>query len=255
MELGWGKFEVEVDARIFWVLTGAHWSIRVNGALRPGWKVQSLSPGDRLSVESDGPGAIAYFCVAGVLQSRRLFGSAATAPREALEGMDQGRICAGSTWSVVRSVSTDVVLGRLINPKYIPDYRAPLSLEFFPGEQWSAMPTFDRERFLQADWRLGKDSDRVGFRLDGSALGNFPPMTESEGMLRGSVQVPPDGKPMIMMNDGPSMGGYPKAGCISARSCDALAQRRPGDLMRFVVADLRQCQLQRQSMLRFFACP
>jgi biotin-dependent carboxylase-like uncharacterized protein len=92
---------------------------------------------------------------------------------------------------------------------------------------------FDEEtikRFLSSPWRIGSTSDRVGSRLEGEPLRHLGP-TEilSDGMVPGSIQVPPDGRPIVMMADGPTTGGYPKIGTVVTADLPLLAQLLPAE--------------------------
>jgi KipI family sensor histidine kinase inhibitor len=85
------------------------------------------------------------------------------------------------------------------------------------------------ERFLGSEWVVGSDSDRAGCRLAGPALEHAGPAEiASEGMVPGSIQVPPDGRPIVMLADGPTTGGYPKIATVVADDLARLAQVVPG---------------------------
>jgi allophanate hydrolase len=92
---------------------------------------------------------------------------------------------------------------------------------------------FDREtiaRFLSSPWRVGSTSDRVAGRLEGEALRHLGPAEIlSDGMVPGSIQVPPDGKPIVMTADGPTTGGYPKIATVVTADLPLLAQLVPGE--------------------------
>ena len=90
--------------------------------------------------------------------------------------------------------------------------------------------------FLEAGWRAGLDSDRVGARLDGPRLKHAgPPEIVSDGMVPGCIQVPPDGRPIVMLSDCPTTGGYPKIACVVSDDLGLLAQAIPGKTeIRFV---------------------
>ena len=84
--------------------------------------------------------------------------------------------------------------------------------------------------FLETSWRVGSASDRVGLRLEGG-----PPLRHrlraeilSDGMVPGCVQVPPDGRPIVMAADGPTTGGYPKIATVVTADLPLLAQLLPG---------------------------
>jgi len=90
---------------------------------------------------------------------------------------------------------------------------------------------------MAGQWQVGTDSDRVGIRLTGPTIawradrGELP----SEGMVRGAVQVPPNGLPVILGPDHPVTGGYPVIAVVADADIDLLSQVRPGDSMRFAL--------------------
>ncbi|MEZ5250952.1 MAG: hypothetical protein R2713_17590 [Ilumatobacteraceae bacterium] len=83
-------------------------------------------------------------------------------------------------------------------------------------------------------WTVSVTSDRVGVRLDGPSLvrvrhGELP----SEGMVEGAIQVPPDGRPIVMLADHPATGGYPVVAVVDPADLWLVAQRPPGSEVRF----------------------
>jgi KipI family sensor histidine kinase inhibitor len=96
------------------------------------------------------------------------------------------------------------------------------------------------ETLLGAAWRTGLDSDRVGARLDGPRLRHSGSSEiVSDGMVPGCIQVPPDGRPIVMLPDCPTTGGYPKIACVVSDDLDILAQAIPGRTeIRFVAVQV-----------------
>jgi KipI family sensor histidine kinase inhibitor len=85
-------------------------------------------------------------------------------------------------------------------------------------------------QFLGSRFRLGANSDRVGCRLEGEPLRHQGPAEIlSDGMLPGSIQVPADGQPIVMLHDGPTTGGYPKIATVVTADLPLLAQLVPGE--------------------------
>jgi KipI family sensor histidine kinase inhibitor len=83
--------------------------------------------------------------------------------------------------------------------------------------------------FLGRPWRVSATSDRVGCRLEGEPLRHAgPPEILSDGMVPGSIQVPPDGQPIVMAADGPTTGGYPKIATVVTSDLHLLGQLVPG---------------------------
>ena len=93
-------------------------------------------------------------------------------------------------------------------------------------------------------WSVSPRSDRVGLRLDGDPLSAASASREQAGdlvsipMLPGAIQVPPDGRPIVLLVDAPTVGGYPVPAVVIAADLPALGQLRPGDTLRFEPLDL-----------------
>jgi biotin-dependent carboxylase-like uncharacterized protein len=115
-----------------------------------------------------------------------------------------------------------------------PHDGAPTVLEVLPGPRatWVGGWATALGGLLGVDRVVSGDSDRVGVRLSGSPVRRTQPWVEaelpSEGMVRGAIQVPPGGEPVLFLADHPVTGGYPVVAVLTASSCDRAAQLRPG---------------------------
>lgn len=102
-------------------------------------------------------------------------------------------------------------------------------LRVVPGPQHEAFTPADVAAFLSAAWTLGHASDRFGARLDGPRLTPLGPgEIVSDGLVPGCIQVPPDGRPIVTLAEGPTTGGYPKIATVVAADVARLAQLVPG---------------------------
>ena len=117
-----------------------------------------------------------------------------------------------------------------------------LEIALAPGPRADWFDASSRATLFDAVWTVTDRADRVGIRLDGPALaraargpgdGAAADELPSEGMIPGAVQVPPDGRPVILMADGPVTGGYPVIAVVTDAALDLLAQARPGTRIRF----------------------
>ncbi|MDQ4053425.1 MAG: biotin-dependent carboxyltransferase family protein, partial [Actinomycetota bacterium] len=91
------------------------------------------------------------------------------------------------------------------------------------------------DRLCRTAYTVTTESNRIGLRLDGSPIGwAREGELESEGMVLGAVQVPPDGRPVVFLADHPPTGGYPVVAVVRADDLWQCAQLRPGDEVRFV---------------------
>lgn len=111
-------------------------------------------------------------------------------------------------------------------------------LRVVPGPQDEAFAPEDLAAFLCSAWTLGHESDRFGARLDGPRLEPLGPgEIASDGLVPGCVQVPPDGRPIVALAEGPTTGGYPKIATVVAADVARLAQLVPGrGRLRFELA-------------------
>lgn len=110
------------------------------------------------------------------------------------------------------------------------------ALRVWPGPQWDQFDKTAQQAFFGQPWQLSNRSDRTGYRLEGSPI--IAPTGEliSEPVRIGSIQVPPNGQPVLTLHDGPTVGGYAKIALIDPADLDQLVQTRPGRNIRFVKA-------------------
>jgi len=121
------------------------------------------------------------------------------------------------------------------------------------GAHFEALDAASRAALFASEFRIDADSNRVGFRLDGARLALSEPLElVSEPVASGTLQLPPGGQPIALMAEHPTIGGYPRIGQVAAIDLSRLAQRRPGEGVRFAEIDLGAAQtryLQREREL------
>lgn len=118
-----------------------------------------------------------------------------------------------------------------------PPVRASGPLRVLLGPRDDALTPPGLEALLSTSWVVTPRSDRTGLRLDG------PPVARaradelaSEGLVAGSVQVPPDGRPVLFLGNHPTTGGYPVVAVVLREDLPRAAQLRPGDVLRLAAA-------------------
>lgn len=123
-----------------------------------------------------------------------------------------------------------------------PDYASGIA-RVIEGPQRHLFSDTQWTRFLETSWRVSPASDRMGYRLEGDAPLETPPADlPSEPTCVGAVQVPPDGMPIVLMADGPTVGGYPKIAVVITADLPVVAQRQPGTRVQFRVTTLPEAQ-------------
>ena len=100
-----------------------------------------------------------------------------------------------------------------------------------------------KEIFFNTEFKVTKLSDRMGMRLEGQSLENIVNTNiKSEGLIKGVVQVPSDGNPIIMLSDYGTIGGYPKIVNVISADFDKLVQITPGSVIKFKEVSLDEAE-------------
>jgi len=253
LEISFGGLECVADVPLQICVTGARLPLALNGRPQPLWSTLQLNPGDCLTLGHPTSGVRSYLSVQGgfVLESGP-GGSHATLVREGTGGLKgDGRPLQAGDCLPCRKTA-DQGAQRQIPDQWLPDYDAELVLDVILGAQVDRFPATSLDCFFRGLYRLTPQSDRMGARLSGPALAHNANQLISEGISLGAVQIPPDGQPIILLQDRQTIGGYPKLGAVTPRSLDALAQRMPGRDIRFRSIALYEAQLQETRFLGFF---
>jgi biotin-dependent carboxylase-like uncharacterized protein len=98
------------------------------------------------------------------------------------------------------------------------------------------------DALTDAAWRVGVEADRTGLRLDGRTLATDPSEVPSMGLALGAIQVPPDGRPILMLADRPVTGGYPVPAVVIGADIGRVAQLRTGDEVRFASVSIEEAR-------------
>jgi len=116
-----------------------------------------------------------------------------------------------------------------------------LCLRFIPGPEVDRFTLGGLNTFLSATYTVSPQSDRMGMRLIGPTIEHKGVADIlSSGVVPGTIQITGDGKPIILLNDAQTTGGYTRIGCIVQSDLDRLAQAKPGDLLRFAQERLKE---------------
>jgi biotin-dependent carboxylase-like uncharacterized protein len=188
-----------------------------------------LDAGDVLRVGAPARGLRSYLAVRGGLRHGQVLGSASF---DTLAGLGPPPLRPGD----VLHAGPAGTAYPLVDHAPERHDRGPLCVLAGPRADWFVDGSL--EALCRATWTVSVDSDRVGLRLEGPALTRREPGRElpSEPLVRGALQVPPDGRPVVMGPDHPTSGGYPVLGVVADNSWDRLAQARPGDRLSFTLA-------------------
>ncbi len=229
---------LEVLAPIDVAVTGANIGITVNERPILEWQSIRLEKGDILSIQQVKQGCRAYLAVNGGIDVPVVMGSCSTYTGGKLGGFF-GRIL--EKGDVIRSGAAKLSdKPRFIPEKMIPDYLSDKNIRAIPGPQDNffdeGLDVFFGSRFL-----VTSKANRMGYRLDGPSIEikeGMPKSIVSEPSMPGSVQIPADGQPIVLLVE-QTVGGYVKIATIISSDIPKIAQSTPGDTLQFEKIDLK----------------
>jgi len=211
----------------------------------PMWRALSVAAGSVLDIGAARHGARAYLAIAGGFAVERLLGSAATDVNAKLGGIDGRPLREGDR------LATGVGPAQpepphppwSLDPRPWFDADPATPIRLLRGTHFDALDAASRAALFEREFRVAADSNRVGFRLDGPRLALSAPLElVSEPLAAGTLQLPPGGQPIALMAEHPTIGGYPRIGHVAAVDLARLAQRRPGEGVRFAPIELDDAQ-------------
>jgi len=245
LEIGAGEVVLLAKEDCVVALAGSGYALQVNVWEFALWGSYFIRAGWTIHLRQSGFGMWAYLAMAGGIQSPVVLGSRSTYLRGHFGGHAGRALRAGD---VLRGDPAARVLmesaGQTLAPEARPAYREEPVLEVVPGPQISEFATETLRTLFSNPYSVTSASDRMGYRLEGPPLkhdgkADLP----SEGIAMGSIQVPPDGAPIVMMADCATTGGYPKVASVISADLPLLAQCTPGkDRVRFRLTALEAAQ-------------
>ncbi len=229
IEVTMGGLRAVAETDLWVAVTGAWGTVRLDGREVDPYQAHAWPAGAELHVDWFAHGARAYVAVRGGFDARQVLGSRAT---DLLAGLGPAALRAGDAVGV----RDDAVAPIPVAPP--APWGAPhddeLELELGPGPRADWFSADAIATLYDTVWTVSNHADRVGARLEGPALDRVRAgELASEGMVPGALQVPPSGRPTILLADGPVTGGYPVIAVVTDAALDLVAQARPGTRIRF----------------------
>ncbi len=231
-------------------VTGAQMPLTINGQSKALWQTHRIKKDDVIELGFAKSGLRCYLAVAGGFKLPKDFGSNSTVLREKVGGIAGAALQQGQ---FLPAASTYRPLLWALPQKYWPDFSNPLELGLIPGYQQHWFDESQWQQLCGTDYQVSALYDRMGYRLQGEPLLYHSRPLLSEGISYGAVQLPPDGLPIVLLNDRQTLGGYPKPGVVLARDAAALAQRQQGQQTRFYKIEPEQLEAHQQEQHRYWA--
>lgn len=206
------------------------------------WRSLLLKRGDRLTIGAVEEGGVAYLAVAGGFAIPAFMGSLSTYMRSGLGGFEGRALKAGDRLPL----NTTAAEGDERELAEEIDYGSgPVRVVL--GPQDDRFTAKGIETFLSAIYTVTKEADRMGIRLEGDSVEHTRGADiASEGVVTGSIQVPGNGKPIILMADRQTTGGYTKIATVISADLPRVGRMKPGDTLSFVAVEVAAAEAARR---------
>jgi biotin-dependent carboxylase-like uncharacterized protein len=240
LEVLLGGLVVRARGRVTVALTGAPCPATLEGRDVAHATLLDVPDGGVLRLGMPASGLRTYLTVRGGIDVAPVLGSRST---DTLSGIGPPPVRAGDLLPVGRPGRRFPHVDHVAHPPHHltgPEEPTVLHVLEGPRAAWVGGWSTGLGGLLAAPWHVSGHSDRVGLRLSGSRVERLEHWqhreVDTEGIVRGGVQVPPGGEPVVFLADHPVTGGYPVVAVLTASSCDVAAQLRPGDAVRLTAA-------------------
>lgn len=223
-----GLYRFQSNAII--ALTGAKMSAVINKLEVPFYQQIAVKAGDVLELGFTNRGCRTYLAIAGELDCDEVMGSKSTFTTGKFGGYEGRPLRKGDVIYWEQSDSHETIE---LDPEEIPYFSSRISLKITKGPEWDWIPGEEQNQLLAATFRVAQDSNRMGVRLMGNPLRTSDREMRSSAVIPGIIQLPPNGNPIILMQDSQTIGGYPRIAKVIENDMWRLGQAKPGDTITF----------------------
>lgn len=256
--------ELLIQEAVVIAVCGGDMSVTINGQPLPLWRPVLADAGVVIKFSAARSGCRSYLAVAGGFDVPEVMGSRSTYLRGVIGGFEGRTLKAGDVLLINKpnELSTRIMSALLAEQAgagfgsgcyAAPNWHAshfaiagnfaePI-IRAMPGTHYNRFTPESRQAVFSKTYRIGLQSDRMGCRLEGEKLLlNSPMEILSEAVANGTVQVPPDGNPIVLLADRQTTGGYLRIAQVASVDIPVFAQLRPCDSFRFEEVTLLEAE-------------
>lgn len=251
------KLLFEKDALIS--ICGGDLSPHIDGCLVPLWRPVLVKSGSILQFGAPKLGCRSYIAVAGGIDVPKVMGSRSTYVRGEFGGLEGRNIKEGDRLLIGKASELACCFMSQLAGRgkkrfsaakwgffstWLPAYSSESVVRIIRGPQFEWFTERAQKEFFTRSFHITTNSDRMGYRLGGGKLELRGTAELFSGAVSiGTIQVPPEGNPIILMADCQTTGGYPNIGYVVSVDIPILAQLKPGDFVKFQEISLEQAHM------------
>ena len=221
-------------------ITGdVNFTVKKNKSVINGISYQSfvLENGDELDIISTNKSVYGYLAISGELDIKYQWSSCSTNTKANI-GANNGKKLEAN-----QKINISKINDNLNNKKLNYLNKKIENIRVIKGTNFDYFSKEGKDIFFKKEFKVSKLTDRMGMRLEGPKIENTTDTNiKSEGLIKGVIQVPADGNPIIMLSDHGTIGGYPKIGVVISADYDKLVQLTPGTKIKFKDVELSSAE-------------
>lgn len=211
-------------------ITGASCEFFINDEKKEIWQSYNIKSGDIIKIGKILSGNWVYLCVFGGFDIKKEFGSNSVTIKEKLGGLDGNKLKKGD---ILPFLSSSFSYTQKLKKEFIPNYDEDLTLRIMFSYQKDFFSKKEKDKFLNSTYFVTNDFNKMGYKLKGEPINCQINGIVSEAIAFGSVQIPKDGQPIILLKDRQTIGGYPKIGVVLSMDCFRLSQVKTNAKIKF----------------------
>jgi biotin-dependent carboxylase-like uncharacterized protein len=223
-------------------ITGGDLSPTLNEEPLAMWRTHLLGEGDVVRFKKVKAGCRAYLAVSGGFVVSGIMGSSSTYLSGNFGGLEGRKLRRGDILHALDTPSSFIKLNLRFPGDWIPSLEKEVLLKAIPGPQDHHFTEEGFQTFCSSSYHVTPQCDRMGVRLEGPTIKRRSDVEESiisEGLISGAIQVPGNGKPIIILTELVT-GGYTKIATIISTDLPRVAQLKPGDQVRFMPVSIEE---------------
>jgi biotin-dependent carboxylase-like uncharacterized protein len=237
--------QIRIQTGVVLALTGAEMEADLDGEPVPWYQAFQARAGQLLDIRHCRRGMRGYLTVGGGLEVPVRLGSRSTSLAAGFGGLEGRPLRDGDLLMVGPTAGLSARWAGCGVPRsWLPGFDAPQIIRVVFGPQAEAFSEVGRRTFLTSVYAVSQASDRMGCRLEGPAIEHIGAADIiSDWIPLGGIQVPGNGKPIVLLADRQTTGGYTKIATVIGPDLPKLAQLRPGEVLRFEAVSVQEAQV------------
>ncbi|MCR8660140.1 biotin-dependent carboxyltransferase family protein [Paenibacillus endoradicis] len=235
-------------------ICGGDMSATMNGQSIPMWQPFIVNKDALISFGHYKSGCRVYIAIAGGIKIPAVLGSYSTNMRANIGGYEGRALCNGDIvevrellnnscsfglWKKLQAIDSIVFSAQ----QFAIAHEDIVPIRFISGPEYDLLDEGNKRTFTESKWVIDSQSDRMGYRLQGPSL-NMIQKQEliSEGVVHGTVQLPANGQPIVLLADRQTTGGYPRIAVVAAVDIPMFGQLKPGSAITFVAVTIEEAE-------------